>query len=539
MKRLEKSFFIVVFIFCLFVKIDVYAAEYDYDSTKVDYKMGDVVKYNGIKFYVIEDSLEDQDYVTLLKAFPLSVDEVNKYGVDSSGVSHINRYTYQNGEVKNNNGYGGVAYYSSEACGKNGSSGCTTDYNKSEIKYIVDDWANYNIDKNDLKEDHLGYKTRLITIEELTNNFGYFKEQGPSYVYYKSDENTPFWVYSENYKYWTMSVYEDSKTEVWSVKTNGELFFNSVAPGFEHDVVRPVINLKKGGSEIENKTENNTSNLPKIIANKSYKIGDEITYNGIKFYVIKNSSESDSKVTVIKAEPLTVDEVNKYGKDHINMYESSSKYYKQAYNFNGYGYISFYSAENCRLEKLGSFISNGCTSDYTESDIKYVVDNWSNDNIEKSNLATDSLGYKVRLITLDELMNDLGYLHNGETITHRGTYSASENTPKWVYNSYYSYLTMTPADDSPNNIVAVSSNGTLNIAAYVAATMGYTEYKGGVRPVVTFQKENAKVDNFDKVSVPDTFLNTPVIGIVIGIILIVTGIIIGYIIIRKRKNKLN
>ena len=104
MKRLEKSFFIVVFIFCLFVKIDVYAAEYDYDSTKVDYKMGDVVKYNGIKFYVIEDSLEDQDYVTLLKAFPLSVDEVNKYGVDSSGVSHINRYTYQNGEVQNNNG---------------------------------------------------------------------------------------------------------------------------------------------------------------------------------------------------------------------------------------------------------------------------------------------------------------------------------------------------------------------------------------------------------------------------------------------------
>ena len=66
----------------------------------------------------------------------------------------------------NNNGYGGMQYYSSETCGDtgipayNGSTwvhtGCTNDYSKSEIKYVVDEWANANI-LNGL------FEARLIT----------------------------------------------------------------------------------------------------------------------------------------------------------------------------------------------------------------------------------------------------------------------------------------------------------------------------------------------------------------------------------------
>ena len=44
-----------------------------------------------------------------------------------------------------------------------------------------------------------------------------------------------------------------------------------------------------------------------------YKIGDEITYNDIKFYVIKDSSSDIDNVTMLKEEPLTVDEVSLYG----------------------------------------------------------------------------------------------------------------------------------------------------------------------------------------------------------------------------------
>ena len=72
------------------------------------------------------------------------MDEVNKYGKDN-----VNRYTEESvGTATNQNGYGGMAYYTSETCGyPNGSSGssvdigCTTDYAQSEVKYAVDAWA--------------------------------------------------------------------------------------------------------------------------------------------------------------------------------------------------------------------------------------------------------------------------------------------------------------------------------------------------------------------------------------------------------------
>ena len=72
------------------------------------------------------------------------MDEVNKYGKDN-----VNRYTRESvGTATNQNGYGGMAYYTSETCGYlNGSSGscvttgCTIDYAQSEVKYAVDAWA--------------------------------------------------------------------------------------------------------------------------------------------------------------------------------------------------------------------------------------------------------------------------------------------------------------------------------------------------------------------------------------------------------------
>ena len=50
------------------------------------------------------------------------------------------------------------------------SDGCTTDYEQSEVKYVVDAWANSKLNDTDLKEDNLGYKTRLLTFEDLINS---------------------------------------------------------------------------------------------------------------------------------------------------------------------------------------------------------------------------------------------------------------------------------------------------------------------------------------------------------------------------------
>ena len=205
------------------------------------YNIGDTVTYNGMDFYVIEDSDEANDRVTMLKAEPLTVDEVNTYG-----VGHVNRYAYSSiGTAYNNNGYGGMVYYSSETCGyvdgSSVSTGCTTDYEQSEVKYVVDSWSNDKLNVSDLTEDSLGYKTRLLTFEDLTNNLGYVREGGASYMNLNT-ENTPSWVYNSQYPYWTMSPYDDSASYVWIVYSDGNVGNGSIRNG---DVVRPVITLLK------------------------------------------------------------------------------------------------------------------------------------------------------------------------------------------------------------------------------------------------------------------------------------------------------
>ena len=46
---------------------------------------------------------------------------------------------------------------------------------------------------------------------------------------------------------------------------------------------------------------------------KLYELGDEITYNGVNYYVMKSTDETEANVTLLKAEPLNVQEVNTYG----------------------------------------------------------------------------------------------------------------------------------------------------------------------------------------------------------------------------------
>ena len=225
------------------------------------YNIGDLVTYNGMNFYVIANSDENSDYVTLLKAEPLTVNEVNTYG-----VGHINNYTYSTsvGTAYNygNYGYGGMAYYSSATCGyptgatdtsEYVSSGCTTDYDNSDIKYVVDNWSNNIINSSDLAQDNLGYKVRLITYDELMNNLGYNKGQLSGTSYELNPEYTPSWVYSDEYYYWTMSTYEDSNNVVWYIGYEGALSgsedsysdYYGIAPMWPSNTVRPVINLLK------------------------------------------------------------------------------------------------------------------------------------------------------------------------------------------------------------------------------------------------------------------------------------------------------
>ena len=232
-----------------------------------------------------------------------------------------------------------------------------------------------------------------------------------------------------------------------------------------------------------------TDKTPPAPTYTAYSVGDTVTYNSINYYVIKDSGTSESTVTLLKAEPLTVAEVNEYGgvgssSNHINVhsgYDGYVSYYQTAYDYYGYGGMAYYSSETCGYiyTESGSHHSGssytGCTNSYAQSEIKYVVDAWGEDQAPLANEA--------RLITLDDLPA-LGYeLQPKDDTDSSLVYKKTSSTPNWVYDSNCWYWTMIPYEDSTSSVWVVYDNGTLG-------ANGVSAYSGVVRPVITISKTN-------------------------------------------------
>ena len=207
----------------------------------------------------------------------------------------------------------------------------------------------------------------------------------------------------------------------------------------------------------------------------AYEIGDEVTYNNVDYYVIVNSDSSEESVTLLKAEPLTVSEVNQYGgvgttNNHVNMHvHTVSSHNKTAGDQNGYGVMQYYSSSTCGYND--NWVYSGCNSDYAQSEVKYVVDAWASDKAPAA--------LEARLITHDELTDNLGYENKNE-----GTTAPSSNgtTPDWVYSSKYIYYTMSQYGDSISHVWSVNPGGELNCYG-VSGDSGVV-----VRPVITISK---------------------------------------------------
>ena len=215
--------------------VENYTYGSDKSPTYTAYTVGNQVTYNNVNYYVIKDSGAKESTVTLLKAEPLKVAEVNEYG-----AGHVNRYTADTvGTAYNNNGYGGMAYYTSETCGYVNNTwvytGCKTDYASSEIKYVVDAWKAAKAPAAD--------EARLLTYEE-TSEYAEAKQicTGSCYeaIGLKYD-----WMYNNNYWYWLGTPYTDSSSFVWGVSGNGALGSDNVYSRDFHGVVRPVITISK------------------------------------------------------------------------------------------------------------------------------------------------------------------------------------------------------------------------------------------------------------------------------------------------------
>ena len=178
----------------------------------------------------------------------------------------------------------------------------------------------------------------------------------------------------------------------------------------------------------------------------AYSVGDEVSYNNINYYVIKDSSTSEETVTLLKAEPLSYSEVQTY----------SQGTGVQTYDMGGYGGMQYHSS----------------SSDYSTSYVKTTVDAWKQ--------AQAPAASEARLITIDDLKDNLGYVL--DTSATSEAYIPSSSTPSWVYNSNYDYWAMSQYQDSTSDVWDVYNDGTL---FNIDVDHGYL-----VRPVITLSKSS-------------------------------------------------
>jgi len=174
------------------------------------YSVGDHVSYNGVTYYVIEDSNSTNNTVKLLKENPLTKTEMDNLNL--TGIT-----------ITESNGYGTVQY------------GSSVDYSTSTVKQVVDAWKNTAVKSGDTAT------ARLITHDDLITNLGYINSLDTTQTRPSSNGDTPTWVYNSNYWYWTMSQYGDS-SGVWNVNIDGDLIGNGPSDSY---MVRPVLELSK------------------------------------------------------------------------------------------------------------------------------------------------------------------------------------------------------------------------------------------------------------------------------------------------------
>ena len=160
---------------------------------------------------------------------------------------------------------------------------------------------------------------------------------------------------------------------------------------------------------------------------KEYYVGDSFTFDNEEYHVITNSDKNENYVVALKDKPLITNEIETYGVGHINMY-LNGEYNKRVYDYGAskghVGAIAYFTSETCKYDgNRNSWTYSGCTSDYERSEVKYVIDNWSDDKFQNNELKIVN-NYKARLITSDE-------------------YQGIPTTEIWKYTSDYNYFTMT------------------------------------------------------------------------------------------------
>jgi hypothetical protein len=143
--------------------------------------------------------------------------------------------------------------------------------------------------------------------------------------------------------------------------------------------------------------------------------------------------------------------------------DTSAPYYQTAFDQNGYGGMAYYSSSTCGQKPYSSYTELGCTTDYKQSEVKYVIDAW------KENQAPAAI--EARLITYDELILETVQRCTGSC------YDVIIMGYDWLYGGYF---TSTQYNDSSSHIWSVTGSGEIFNHAVTSSDL--------VRPIIVLDK---------------------------------------------------
>jgi prepilin-type N-terminal cleavage/methylation domain-containing protein len=218
--------------------VDKSSCEYVINRIYKEYKIGDVIEFAGSNWYVIENSSKFTDYVTLLKENTLTAEELTEnYRITSNGTVTDKMAYYWNDTC--HQGSSSLIYYYGldgqyDTTINSGCRGAVKTYDKSKVKEFLENTYIKSLNDSNLKEID-GYKIRLLSLNELIENFDYSESTNTNY---KKGLNTPSFIYSDQY----MINYNNSYY-LWYMNLNGNCKGNNGV--YIVWKIRPVINLYK------------------------------------------------------------------------------------------------------------------------------------------------------------------------------------------------------------------------------------------------------------------------------------------------------
>ena len=244
-------------------------------------------------------------------------------------------------------------------------------------------------------------------------------------------------------------------------------------------------------------TLNYEQDLGQVVA-YDYVIGDQINFAGSNWYVIKNSSSEEDYVTLLKEKVLTNAELGEYAYSYTDTC-TANNVTNGEYGCTTEGAtvtvakaaMSYYWSDTCHYSGHYGYTewdSSGCDghNDYEGSKVKEFLEGTYMNTLGANNLKEVD-GYKIRLITTDELNANLGWVNLNTTAK---TDNENANVPTWIYQNFgdtnkgvWGYWTMTPHPEYSSSVWGVYSTGSLDYN-----NVSYTD--SGVRPVINLLKSN-------------------------------------------------